>query len=263
MGPTYQVDHRRATVTHEGLTTKVRPFPISVDFDSIATRAASPEVEAEMERLQKQFGLRDRLVGLGVDRIDYTKGIPEQLIAIDRFLERHPEFLKRFVFVEIGVPSRAHIEVYQRLNDEIDRLVKSINWKYQTDNWKPILFLKRPAPPRTLQAWYRLAKICVISSLHDGMNLVAKEFVASRIHDDGVLMLSRFTGAARELTDAELINPYAVDDVAEAFYRAATMPLEEQQRRMRTLKAQVSEQNIYTWASKILTALFKFEFQQV
>ena len=257
-----KMDYERFEITRGGCTTMERPFPISVDFDAIAQRAASPPVAEEMKQLQRRHGLRKMLVGLGVDRLDYTKGIPERLRAVDRFLERHPEFQERFVFVEIGVPSRVHIDAYQRVNDEIDQLVESINWKYQRDNWKPILFLKAHAAPASLSAWYQVANFCVVSSLHDGMNLVAKEFVASRAREDGVLLLSHFTGAARELVDAELVNPYAVDELAEAFHRAAVMPPEEQQRKMQKLRAQVHEQNIYRWAGKILSTLFKFEFQE-
>ncbi|MBI2495233.1 MAG: trehalose-6-phosphate synthase [Candidatus Omnitrophica bacterium] len=257
-----RVDYERSEVTRGGLVTMVRPFPISIDFERVAERAADAETQAEMGRLKRRFGLRDRLIGLGVDRIDYTKGIPERLRAVDRFLGRHPEFQKRFVFVEVGVPSRVHIEAYQRINDEIDQLVESINWKYQTGNWKPILYLKEHARPATLQAWYRLAHLCAVTSLHDGMNLVAKEFVASRVREDGVLILSRFTGAARELADAELVNPYGIDEIAEALYRAAVMSPQEQQRRMRRLRSRVGEQNIYRWAGHILSTLFKFEFQE-
>ena len=257
-----KMDYERFEITRGGLTTKIKPFPISVDFEAIAERAASPPVAEEMKRLQRRHGLRGRLIGLGVDRIDYTKGIPERLRAIDRLLERHPDLQTRFVFVEVGVPSRVHIGAYQRVNDEIDQLVESINWKYQTDSWKPILYLKQHATPMSLQAWYRLASVCIVSSLHDGMNLVAKEFVASRAQEDGVLILSRFTGAARELSDATLINPYAVDEVAEILHQAVTLAPEEQQRRMRNLRAQVREHNIYRWAGQVLSALFKFEFQE-
>ncbi|MBI4341945.1 MAG: trehalose-6-phosphate synthase, partial [Candidatus Omnitrophica bacterium] len=257
-----RVDYERFEVTRGGLTTMVRPFPISVDFDAIAERAASPEVDAEMKRLKRRFRLGDQSVWLGVDRIDYTKGIPERLKAIDRFLERHPEFQRKMVFVEIGVPSRVHIPAYQQVNDEIDQLVEAINWKYRTDRWQPIIFLKQQVGPLPLYAWYRLASLCVVSALHDGMNLVAKEFIASRVQEDGVLILSQFTGAARELTDAELVNPYAVDELADVMYRAASLPAEEQQKRMRKLRAQVREQNVYRWAGKILSTLFQFEFQE-
>ena len=258
-----RVDYERFAVIRHGLTSKVRPFPISVDFAHISESSATSEVANEMQRLIRHHGLRGQIVAVGVDRIDYTKGIPERLRAIDRFLERHPEFQRRFVFVQIAAPSRLRIDAYQRINDEINQLIESINWKYQVDNWKPILHLRRHVSPLSLQAWYSLAQMCVISSLHDGMNLAAKEFVASRVNEDGVLVLSRFTGAARELTDAEMINPYDVDGMAEALHRAATMSPDEQQKRMRRLRAQVHDQNIYRWAGKMLSALLQFEFPEV
>ena len=257
-----RVDYDRSQATRGGLTTKVRPFPISVDFEALAARASSSEVAARMTALRRRYAIRDQIVMLGVDRLDYTKGIPERLRAVDRFLERYPDFRRRFLFVQIGVPSRVHIETYQRVNQEIDDLVETVNWKYHTETWKPILYLKQHVEPIALSAWYRLAHLCAVTSLHDGMNLVAKEFVASRAGEDGVLLLSRFTGAAWELTDAELVNPFAIDELAEAIHRAIQMPLEEQQRRMRKLRAQVNEHNIYQWAGNILSCLFEFEFQE-
>jgi trehalose 6-phosphate synthase len=215
-----------------------------------------------MKRLKRRYGLGTQLVGLGVDRIDYTKGIPERFRALDRFFERYPEFQGRVVVVEIGVPSRVHIEAYQRVNDEIDEVIERVNWKYQRGAWKPILYVKEHVSPTTLRAWYRLADFCLVSPLHDGMNLVAKEFVASRADERGVLLLSRFTGAARELTEALLVNPYATDQLAQAIHQAITMSPEEQQRRMRKLRSTVQEQNIYRWAGHVLSNLFQFEFQE-
>ncbi len=258
-----RLDHERSEINRGGKVTMVRPFPISVDFDSITAQADSPEVLAEMKRLKRQYGLRTHAIGLGVDRIDYTKGIPERFRALDRFLEQYPEFQGRFVFVEIGVPSRMHIDTYQRINDEINDLAERINWKYQRDGWKPIVYLRQHVPPVTLRAWYRLADVCVVSSLHDGMNLVAKEFVASRHDEDGVLMLSRFAGASREMEDAVLVNPFACEEMAHALHRALTMDPEERQRRMRKLRAYLQEHNIYRWAGKVLSTLFQFEFQEV
>jgi trehalose 6-phosphate synthase len=258
-----KVDYEHSIVTRGGCATVVRPFPISVDFDAITAHAASPEVLAEMKRLKRRHGLRMSLVGLGVDRVDYTKGIVERFQALDRFFERYPEFQGRLVFVEIGVPSRVHIGAYQRLQDEVDQMVERVNWKYQRDGWKPILYLKEHVPPPLLRAWYRLADFCVVSSLHDGMNLVAKEFVASRPDEDGVLLLSRFTGAARELTDAVLINPYATDEMAQAIHQALVMSAEERRRRMGKLRETVRERNIYRWAAQVLSTLFQFQFQEV
>jgi len=255
-----KVDHEHFTISRKGETTLVRDFPISVDFDEISTHAMSEEVSEEMEQLRKRHGLRDYKIALGVDRVDYTKGIPEQFYALDRFLDRNPEYHEKFVLVEIGVPSRVHIGAYQRLNDEIQQLVEAINWKYQKNAWKPILLLTEQVPPTTLRAWYRLADLCVVNSLHDGMNLVAKEFVASRKDEDGVLLLSQFTGSARELTDAILTNPFAIDGVAEAYRIGLKMSRAERRQRMQRLRAQIQEHNIYLWAGQILSSLFQFQF---
>jgi trehalose 6-phosphate synthase len=256
-----RVDREHSTVTRNGLTTMVRPFPISVDFEGIAQHASSLQVQNEAKRLVQRHRLKNRFVALGVDRIDYTKGIPERLRAIDRFLERHPEYHERFLFVEIGVPSRTEIPEYRRLNDELGRLVQSINWRHGTLRWQPIVFLNQAVSPVTLHAWYGLANACLVTSLHDGMNLVAKEFVACRNAEDGVLILSSFAGAGRELTDAVLINPYGVDEIAERIFQAVTMPPEEQQRRMRLLRALVREQDIFRWAGQVLSTLFRFDFE--
>ena len=256
------IDYERSAITRGGSTTLVRPFPISVDTETIATHATSPEVAAEMKRLKRRYGLGNQLVGLGVDRIDYTKGIPERFRALDRFFERYPEFQGRLVFVEIGVPSRVHIDAYQRVNDEIDEAIERINWTYQREAWKPILYLKEHVSPTTLRAWYRLANFCAVTPLHDGMNLVAKEFVASRTDEQGVLLLSRFTGAARELTEALLVNPYATDQLAHAIHQALTMSPDERQRRMRKLRSAIHAQDIYHWAGSVLSTLFQFEFQE-
>ena len=255
-----RVDRERYEVTRGGKKTTVQPFPISVDFEQIELEARGHEVEDEMERLRKTLGIGDQLVGLGLDRIDYTKGIPDRLIAFDRFLEKWPDYKGRVVFIQGGVPSRVHIGVYQLLNDEIDRLVEEINWKHGSGHWKPVIYLKEHLSPVTLHALCRMATFCVVSSLHDGMNLVAKEFVASRFDEDGVLILSPFTGAARELTAAILVNPYATDHFAAAIKEALEMPQAERQRRMRGMREGVAENNIYKWAGDIISALVKFEF---
>lgn len=257
-----RVDYERSTVTRGGLTTQVRPFPISVDFDALAARADGPAVRERMAELARTYHLRDQVVGLGVDRIDYTKGIPERLHAVDRLMARHPELAGKFTFVQIGVPSRTRIAAYQALTEEIEGLVHRINWKHRAGLWMPIVYQRRHVSPEELSAWYRLCDFCVVSSLHDGMNLVAKEFLASRTDDRGVLLVSRFAGAAGELADAEPINPYAVDDVAERMYQASVMPPEEQQRRMRRMRAHLAERNIYRWAGQVLSSLFDFEFQE-
>ena len=254
-----KVDWERYEVICGGKKTAVRPFPISVDFAEISHDAQQEDVATEIARLKNRLGIRDEMVGIGLDRIDYTKGIPDRLRAIDRFLERYPEYRSRVVFIQAGVPSRIHIGQYKKLNEDIDNLVEEINWKYAVGHWKPLMYLREYCPPLTLMALRRMANFCVVSSLHDGMNLVAKEFVASRFDEDGVLILSPFAGASRELTDALLVNPYATDHFAEAIKKALEMPREERQKRMRKMREVVQENNIYKWAGDIISELLKFE----
>jgi trehalose 6-phosphate synthase len=255
-----KVDWERYEVTYGGKRTAVRPFPISVDFEDISQEAQKEEVATEIERLKNTLGIGDEMVGVGLDRIDYTKGIPDRFLAISRFLEKYPQYRGRVVFIQAGVPSRIQLGAYKKLNEEIDNLVEEINWKYGMGRWKPIIYLREHEPPVTLMALRRMANFCVVSSLHDGMNLVAKEFVASRFDEDGVLILSPFTGAARELTDALLVNPYATDHFAEAIKNALEMPKAERQKRMRKMREVVRENNIYKWAADIISELVKFEF---
>jgi trehalose 6-phosphate synthase len=255
-----KVDWERYEVTRGGRKTAVRPFPISVDFEEISQEAQEEEVAREIERLKSKLGIEDEMVGIGLDRVDYTKGIPDRFRAIDRLLEKYPEYRGRVVFVQAGVLSRIQLGAYKKLNEEIDNLAEEVNWKYGKGRWKPIIYLREHEPPLTLMALRRMANFCVVSSLHDGMNLVAKEFVASRFDEDGVLILSPFTGAARELTDALLVNPYATDHFADAIKSALEMPETERQKRMQKMREVVRENNIYKWAADIISELVKFEF---
>jgi len=254
------IDRERYAVTRSGKKTMVHPFPISIDFEKVSQEAQKESVSNRIEGLNKKLGLRDQLVGLGLDRLDYTKGIPDRFKAIDRLLENYPEYIGRMVFIQAGVPSRVHIEAYKKLNEEISSLVEQINWKYSLGHWRPIVYLKGHVSPLTLMALRRMADFCIVSSLHDGMNLVAKEFVASRLDEDGVLILSQFAGAATELSDALIINPYATDHFAETIRQALKMPKKERQRRMQKMREVVQEKNIYAWAADITSELFKLEF---
>jgi trehalose 6-phosphate synthase len=255
-----KVDYERFEVTRGGKITVVRPFPISIDFEDHDIMAQSDEVENEIGRWTIQLGANGAELGIGIDRIDYTKGIPERLRALDRLLELYPSWREHLVFVQVGVPSRTLIKAYQQLDDEIDGLVQEINWRWSTDSWKPIIYFKQQYAPVQMMALHRKARFCMVNSLDDGMNLVAKEFVASRFDEDGVLILSQFTGAARELTDAVLVNPFSIDETAEAMRCALVMPEEERRKRMQRLRAVVAENNIYRWAGKYLSTLLKFEF---
>jgi len=257
-----RVDQEQFVIARGGSATMVRPFPISIDFDKHAALAAGSEVAGMMRRWQERLGARVEFIGAGIERLDYTKGIPDRLRAIDYLLEQHPEYCEKLVFVQIAVPSRAHIPLYQQLDNEVEELVEKINWKWGTGAWQPILFLKEHHSPIEMIGLHRLAQFCVVSSLHDGMNLVAKEFVASRIDDDGVLILSKFTGAARELNDALQINPFAVHEMAEAMHQSLVMPLEERRKRMHRMREQVAHNNVYRWAGKVLSTLLKFDFPE-
>jgi len=254
-----RIDYERFSVCHSDHTTFVSPFPISVDFDRISENVQKPEVEQEITVLKKKFGLKDQTIGIGLDRIDYTKGIPERLKAIDLLLTRYPKYKNKLVFFQLAEPSRTKIQKYQSLNNEIDKLVEEINFKYRSDSWQPIIYIKEHKSPVTLLAFNRMASFCLVSSLHDGMNLVAKEFVSTRIDEDGVLILSRFTGASRELDEALLINPYAIDEIAETIHTAIQMPADARKKRMIKLRQRVCENNIYRWAADIITELVKIE----
>jgi trehalose 6-phosphate synthase len=250
-----KIDFEKWAVYRGDRTTLVRSFPISVDFDRISREVASDQVKKEMEIIRQNWKLEDEFVGVAIDRIDYTKGIPHRLKALDKFFAKYPEYQGRVVLFQLGEPSRIHIKRYKELNAEVDDLVEEINWKYQSRGWKPIVYVKRHCTPATLLAFNMLARFCIVSSLHDGMNLVAKEFVSSRIDNDGVLILSKFTGAARELDEAVLINPYATDEFAEAIKKAVEMSSSERSERMKKLRQTVSDNNIYKWAGDIISEL--------
>ncbi len=240
------------SVTFGGKTTFVRTQPISIDPDvEVAQRPDDPEREERLWR--RRLRLPDQRILLGVDRADYTKGIPERFRAVDRLLVLHPEWHGKISLVQIAAPSRIHIPIYRHLSEELTALADEINWRHGDETWKPIIYISDNFPPERVYPLFRIAAVCVVSSLHDGMNLVSKEFVAARSDLRGVLLLSRFTGAAQELTDALLINPYAVDEFANAIHQALTMPEEEQESRMRFLRQQVSDNNIYRWAGMLLS----------
>jgi len=245
-----------SALVFQGRTTKIRAFPISVDFEDISRRAASPETKKITVTLRRKFRLpANCILGVGADRIDYTKGLPERFEALDHFFERHPQYRGRVVFVQVGAPSRTQVEEYRRLNEEVNQRVAALNWKYGRGSWQPVIFLREHLALSSLLALYRMARFVLVSSLHDGMNLVAKEFVAAQVDCDGVLLLSQFTGAARELTDAVIINPFAPEEMAEQICQAVEMDPREVRRRMANLREQVRENNIYKWAAEIIKKL--------
>ncbi|MDD4859301.1 MAG: trehalose-6-phosphate synthase, partial [Dehalococcoidales bacterium] len=250
-----RVYKRHSAVTYRQHTVQVQPFPISVDFTAIAAAARSKAVAGEMARLRSELKLDGKHIGIGMDRLDYTKGIPERLRAFRRFLADNPEYHGKVVFIQAGMPSRTQIESYRELDHEIEALVQDTNTEFGENRWQPVVALSGQQPPETLGALHRLADFCIVSSLQDGMNLVAKEFVASRIDDDGVLVLSKFTGAAEELAEALPVNPFDAGGFAQAIKAAIEMPRAERKRRMRAMRTVVAEKNIYRWGADILTNL--------
>ena len=248
----------RSVVRLDGHATHVVSAPIGVDYDRINRIATDAAVAADQERLRREFGLTgDRLiVGVGVDRLDYTKGIPERLAAIDRLLTAQPDLRGRLAFVQVGVPSRSTLDSYASIEREIDDMVADINRRHGDGAGEgPIRYRKAALKIRRLVALYQLADFCIVSSLHDGMNLVAKEFVAARTDEGGVLVLSEMTGAAQELTQALIINPYDVDGFAGAIHSAIRMPGDERRRRMQAMRRAVAGHDVFLWASDILEGL--------
>ncbi len=250
-----KVDWERYEVTCGGKKTAVRPFPISADFEKISEAAIQKEVTAEIDVIRNQWKIKNEIIGIGTDRIDYTKGIPDRLKALDKLFLNYPEYKNNLVFFQLSAPSRTDIQRYRELNAEIDSLVEDINERHKSGDWIPIIHIKGHQSHHQLLAFNRLANFCIVSSLHDGMNLVAKEFVSSRTDNDGVLILSRFTGAARELEEALLINPYDLGDITEAIRSAIEMPKEMRKKRMKKMRKKVEENNIYKWAGDIISEL--------
>ncbi|MEO6000640.1 MAG: trehalose-6-phosphate synthase [Chitinophagaceae bacterium] len=235
-------------------TTLVKPFPISIaftlkDFDN----KQLPNTTAV--ELLKEQGISAEFMGIGVDRIDYTKGIIEKFFAIERFLEKYPEYEGRFTFVQIGAPSRTLLKSYSDLVNEVEIVADRINWKFKSKNWKPILLLKRHHDHEEIIPYYQCAHVCMVNSLHDGMNLVAKEFIASRNQDNGTLILSRFAGASQELNGATIVNPYDIEQTADAIKYCLEMPEEDQRHRMRHMREVIVGHNIYFWAANLIRTM--------
>ena len=245
-----RIDWERFSVTRGQHVTSVKPFPISVAPGFVD----NPPVTSRQELLAS-LDITAEFIGVGVERLDYTKGLPERFRALGRFFERFPEYRERLVFVQLAAPSRSTIPRYQALEAEVDAAVQEVNGAYQTKRWKPILYLKRHHEHRDIWPFYRHADFCMVTSLHDGMNLVAKEFISVRDDDDGALILSQFTGASAELRDAILVNPYDVDGMADAIRSAVAMAPDERRARMARMRQAVREHNIYRWAGLLLSEL--------
>ena len=247
-----RIDWDHFAVNRENHRTGVKPFPISVEIFSPSVRQPEQNPYLDRATLLQESGVEALFLGVGVDRVDYTKGILERFLAIERMLEKYPVYQQKFTFVQIGAPSRTHIKRYHDFLADVQAESERINWRFQTGKWKPIVFLNRQHSHAEIERYYRAADVCLVTSLHDGMNLVAKEFVAARDDEQGVLILSRFTGAARELRDAVMVNPYDIERTADAIRYALEMEPEERNARMERLRKVVREQNIYRWAGNLI-----------
>jgi alpha,alpha-trehalose-phosphate synthase [UDP-forming] len=257
-----RIDWERFAVKRTDHTTFVRPFPISVDMreSPIPQEASSPyEVRAS---ILKNLGIHARYLGVGVDRLDYTKGIIERFRGIERFLEKYPSYVKHFTFVQIGAPTRSSIPRYHDFMVEVESEASRINARFATNGWKPIALLTRHHSHKEILPYYRAADLCMVTSLHDGMNLVAKEFVAARDDEQGALILSQFTGAMRELPDALIVNPYDTEAISDAIHVALEMDPEERQMRMQRMRRTVRENNVYRWAGSLINELAEIRIEE-
>jgi trehalose 6-phosphate synthase len=247
-----RVDRERFSVVYGGHETLVRSYPISIATEEV------PRLTPERRReLRERYGIRAPLVAVGVDRLDYTKGLIERVEGVERFLEKYPEYLGRFSFVEVGTPSRESIGAYRSLVGDLDDAVARVNARFAKADGgcHPVIFLKGHFDWAEVAEFYQLGGACLVTSLHDGMNLVAKEYVWSQSDEEGALVLSRFTGAARELTEAIQINPYSSEEVADAIHRAFTLPLPERIARMRAMKDKLKSRNAFHWAMDLLAGV--------
>jgi trehalose 6-phosphate synthase len=255
-----RTDREHMTVRRHGHLTAVRPYPVSVALDGLKRNEArfsrngtnSGSKAFTRQLLLDEFDVRCETLALGVDRLDYTKGIVERLVAIEQLLEDHPWHRERLTMVQIAAPSRTRIPSYIDLRRQVEETAERINQRFQTAHWKPIVLIERQCSHEQVDYWYRAADLCLVTSLHDGMNLVAKEYLAARDDEDGVLVLSKFTGAAMELRDALLVNPYDTKSVAEAIHQGLEMSRAERRTRVQRMRQHLMDHNIYRWAANIL-----------
>jgi trehalose 6-phosphate synthase len=262
-----RTDREHMTALRLGHLSAVRPYPVSVVVDRVQQASLDPEILNARSRpyvrqmLLDEFDVSCETLALGVDRLDYTKGIVERLLAIEQLFEQHPTHLERLTMVQIAAPSRTRIPSYMNLRRHVEETAERINRRFQTAHWRPIVLIDRQCSHEEVERWYRAADICLVTSLHDGMNLVAKEFLAARYDEDGVLVLSKFTGAAIELRDALLVNPYDTSGVAETIHLGLEMDRGERRVRMQRMRRYLMDHNVYRWAANILGDLHELRME--
>ena len=258
-----KVDWEHFSIERNQHRSSILPFPISVELvDDHSLVQTGMTAEEERSALLQELGLEATYLGVGVDRVDYTKGILERFQAVESFLERHPRYQGKFTFIQIGAPTRSRIKRYADFQAEVRAEAERINNRFKRGKWKAIVFQNREHTHEEVQRYYRAAHLCMVTSLHDGMNLVAKEYVAARQDERGVLILSRFTGAARELHDAIIVNPYDIESTAEAVAQALEMNVSEMVDRMRRMRRSVRERNIYWWAATLIGELCELRLKK-
>jgi trehalose 6-phosphate synthase len=247
-----RIDREHVSITVGDHETRVRPYPISIDWPPVALADQRPVSECRAA-VRARYGLgEDVRLGVGIERFDYTKGILDRMHAVDSLLNHHPEWKGRFTFLQAAAPTRSRLAAYRNLQDEAQALAAEINARHGSPTYTPILLVVRHHEPGEVFELFRAADLCIVSSLHDGMNLVAKEFVASRDDEQGVLILSNFAGASRELSEALIVNPYDASAVGDAILQALKMPPAEQRERLRLMRDIVKARNVYRWAGQML-----------
>lgn len=258
-----RIEHEHSTVTFGGEETLVESYPISIEWPLPELQRDWPSPGQCRAEVFERLGIpNDHRVALGVDRFDYTKGILERLHAVERMLEKHPEWVRRFTFVQVAAPSRSALEEYRLFQERIQATTERINQRFGRPDAPVVRLLAQHHEHDEVNKLYRAADVCLVTSLHDGMNLVCKEFVAARDDERGVLVLSRFAGAAREMPEALIVNPYHVEETADALYQALTMPPGEQRERMASLRSTVREFNVYRWAGRMLSDAARLRLRQ-
>jgi trehalose-6-phosphate synthase len=249
-----RIEHEHSTISFRDEDTFVESYPISIEWPTAVSVSAWPSIEQCRRNVAQRLGLGAEVkIAVGIDRLDYTKGVLERMAAAERLLEQHPEWIGRFVLVQAGAPSRSVLPVYRSFQEHIRHEAERINQRFGGTHPRPLQVLMEHHERDAVTELYRAADVCLVTSLHDGMNLVCKEFVAARDDERGVLILSRFAGAAREMTEALIVNPYHIEECAAAMLRALTMPEPEQRERMASLRMTVREFNVYRWAGRMLT----------
>jgi len=247
-----RIDREQSFITFGNLEGYIRPYPISIEWPPVGMKDQKPVAECRAA-VRRRLGLADNMrLGVGIERFDYTKGIIDRLRAVDAFLTRHPEWKGRFVFVQVAAPTRSKLSAYSALQTEAAQLTGEVNARHGSESYRPVTLIVRHYETHEIFELFRAADLCIVSSLHDGMNLVAKEFVAARDDDQGVLLLSTFAGASRELTEALIVNPYDAHDMVAAIEQALLMSAAEQRERMRLMREIVRQRNVYRWAGQML-----------